>query len=198
MHRDPRAILFCHRLGKYGLKAIAAIVLLIMAIPIAAMAGQSDDRSYTSNGDYSATASGYSDDWMQSRLMRFYQHWQGVRYRYGGEDRRGVDCSGLVYRFYRDRFGMDVPRSTQLLAGMSHRLRPNKLAPGDILIFRIEGKGRHVGIYVADGTFIHASKSKGVMKSSLANSYWASRYHKAARIIEPEQAAGFSRRRASL
>ena len=82
----------------------------------------------------------------------------GVPYRYGGMDRNGFDCSGLVYYAYREA-GLQLARTT---AGLWETLQPvpkNALRSGDVLFFNIEGKVRHVGIYIGNGRFVHAPSS---------------------------------------
>ena len=178
----------------YAMKMVMALVALLFAFPQASVARSFD---YESSASYQQFES-RQEAWTYKQLQRYYRDWEGVRYKYGGLDKRGVDCSGFVYRFYRERYGMEIPRSTELISRISNRVRLNQLAPGDILIFRNDSKSLHVGIYVAGGMFIHASKSKGVMKSALSNPYWTSHYIKAVRVIEPDRADQFSRRRTSL
>ncbi len=94
-------------------------------------------------------------------------------YRYGGDSPRGFDCSGLVY-YAHLRNGIPIPRTAQ---DQQRRARPvalQDLTPGDLLFFReIERKPSHVGLYVGDGRFIHASTSeRAVTLSHLSNPYW--------------------------
>ncbi|MDX8407360.1 MAG: NlpC/P60 family protein [Mariprofundaceae bacterium] len=123
-----------------------------------------------------------ADTQIRQQLQRFYRQWRGVPYEFGGTDIHGVDCSGFVYRLFGDVYGLQVPRTTRELARLPYRVELNHLIAGDVLIFGRGNRNLHVGVYVANGEFIHASKSKGVVKSTLANPYWASRYAKAVRI----------------
>ncbi|WP_241609085.1 C40 family peptidase [Rosenbergiella australiborealis] len=110
--------------------------------------------------------------------------WRGTPYRYGGMSRSGIDCSGFVYRTYRDRFGIQLPRTTRQLSETGTKIRKKDLLPGDLVFFKTgwgEG-GLHVGIYDTQNQFIHASTSRGVMRSSLSNMYWQKVFWQARRL----------------
>lgn len=121
-------------------------------------------------------------DEVQDRLGRHFNEWYGTPYRYGGLDKRGVDCSGFVYITYRQVFGADIPRTTDSLARTGNRVTVYDLQPGDLVLFRT-GSYNHVGLYLADGIFMHASTSKGVMFSGLDEKYWRDHFWQARRII---------------
>jgi len=110
--------------------------------------------------------------------------WRGTPYRYGGLERSGVDCSGFVFRTYRDRFGIVLPRTTIAQTKLGTKVSRKELLPGDLVFFKTgEGEyGLHVGIYDSNGKFIHASTSRGVIRSSLDNVYWRKTYWQARRI----------------
>ncbi|QTF08775.1 endopeptidase [Brenneria izadpanahii] len=112
------------------------------------------------------------------------RQWYRTPYRYGGLDRRGIDCSGFVYLTFRDRFGMQLPRSTEAQTEVGERVDRDDLLPGDLVFFKTGsgGSGLHVGIYDKDDQFIHASTSQGVIRSSLENVYWKRAYWQARRI----------------
>ncbi|BEH98960.1 NlpC/P60 family protein [Edwardsiella ictaluri] len=112
------------------------------------------------------------------------QQWHGSPYRYGGMARSGVDCSGFVYRTFRDRFAIQLPRTTQEQTSLGTRVSRDDLLPGDLVFFRTGSgdNGLHVGIYDTNDTFIHASTSQGVTRSSLNNVYWRNAYWQARRL----------------
>ncbi len=110
-----------------------------------------------------------------------YGEWRGVPYRLGGLSKGGVDCSGLVHLTFRDRFGIQLPRTTADLAREGMDVRPRDRQSGDLVFFRINRRLNHVGIYMENGRFLHASTSSGVMISSLADPYWQQRYWKTVR-----------------
>ncbi len=108
-------------------------------------------------------------------LNGHFLSWRGVRHRYGGTSRRGVDCSAFVQLTFSDVFGIQIPRTTRKQSKLGKRV--------SLVFFKTGWLGRHVGVYVGGGTFIHASESKGVTRSSLQDHYWRKRYWKARRLL---------------
>lgn len=119
-----------------------------------------------------------------AQLNEQLRQWYRTPYRYGGIDRSGVDCSGFVYLTFRDRFAMQLPRTTEEQTELGTRIARDELLPGDLLFFKTGSgsSGLHVGIYDTDNQFIHASTSQGVIRSSLENVYWKRAYWQARRI----------------
>ncbi|RRZ90389.1 C40 family peptidase [Erwinia sp. 198] len=119
-----------------------------------------------------------------ARLNEQLREWRGTPYRYGGMGRRGVDCSGFVYLTFRDRFDLQLPRTTLAQTKTGTRIGKKDLLPGDLLFFKTGAgeNGLHVGIYDTDDQFIHASTSQGVIRSSLNNVYWKKVFWQARRI----------------
>ncbi|QKJ87862.1 Bifunctional murein DD-endopeptidase/murein LD-carboxypeptidase [Paramixta manurensis] len=124
---------------------------------------------------------------VKSRIMDQYADWKGVRYRLGGTTKRGIDCSAFVQTTFREQFGLDLPRSTWEQQGSGKEVSRNKLRPGDLVLFRAGSTGRHVGIYLGNDNFVHASTSSGVMISNLNDSYWKNRYREARRVLSKTQ-----------
>ncbi|WP_455427968.1 NlpC/P60 family protein [Dryocola sp. LX212] len=110
--------------------------------------------------------------------------WRGTPYRYGGMTRHGVDCSGFVLTTFRDQFDLQLPRETSAQAEIGTEIDKSDLLPGDLVFFKTGAgdSGLHVGIYDTDNQFIHASTSRGVMRSSLDNVYWRKKFWQARRI----------------
>ncbi|WP_439133813.1 NlpC/P60 family protein [Pseudomaricurvus sp.] len=119
---------------------------------------------------------------VQRKLYDQYQQWKGTGYAMGGLSRRGVDCSGLVYLTYRDQFGLRLPRSTKDQAIVGEKVKRSQLRSGDLVFFKTGFKVRHVGIYIEDGKFFHASTSRGVMISRLDDYYWKDKYWHSRRV----------------
>ncbi|MGP9767120.1 C40 family peptidase [Halomonas sp. AOP13-D3-9] len=126
---------------------------------------------------------------IRKALLAQHQRWAGTPYRIGGTSERGIDCSALVRNIYRDTFNLELPRSTR---GQVHEGRPidrQELQAGDLVFFQPPGRYNHVGIYVGNGYFLHASTSKGVIISSLDNSYWQRYYWQSRRALDPTHLA---------
>ncbi len=107
--------------------------------------------------------------------------WEGVPHQWGGTTRRGIDCSAFVQTLYRDVVDVRLPRTTRAQVRTGARVRLRDLRPGDLVFFRLD-KSRHVGVYLDNGRFVHASSSQGVAVSNLHASYWTERYWTARRI----------------
>jgi cell wall-associated NlpC family hydrolase len=116
-------------------------------------------------------------------LNEFYQ-WEGTPHKMGGNSKKGIDCSGFAHYMYRTLFNIKVPRSTKLFLKEGTRINKSQLKPGDMVIFSPPTYPHHVGIYVGDNKFIHASTTKGVMMSDLNNPYWLKYYLMSRRIIQ--------------
>jgi len=118
-------------------------------------------------------------------LLAQHERWMGTPYRLGGTSTRGVDCSALVQNVFEETFRLSLPRTTGEQVREGSPIARDELAPGDLVFFRPPGAYRHVGIYVGEGRFLHASSSRGVMISTLDNSYWRRYYWQARRALAP-------------
>jgi len=108
--------------------------------------------------------------------MAFHQEWRGTPYRLGGMSKRGIDCSAFVYLAYKELWGETIPRTTSEQLNSGAEVSKDRLKAGDLVFFKTGWTTRHVGIYLSDSKFLHASTSQGVMISTLENSYWKRKY----------------------
>lgn len=120
---------------------------------------------------------------VKSRIMNQYADWKGVRYRLGGSDKRGIDCSAFVQLTFLQQFGLNLPRSTSKQKESGRSIKKNRLLAGDLVLFRVGSTGRHVGIYLGNDNFVHASTRSGVMISNLNDTYWKKHYREARRVL---------------
>lgn len=118
-------------------------------------------------------------------LYREAADWLGTRYRRGGMSRKAVDCSGFTNIIYKTVFGKELDRVSTTIAKNVKESIPNKedLLPGDLVFFSTFGKKyiNHVGVYLGDGKFVHASIKKGVIISRLDEGYYSRNWKKGGR-----------------
>jgi len=115
-------------------------------------------------------------------LYAFVDEWQGVPYKYGGMNKSGVDCSGFTGLLYDSVYDKKLPRTTSEISKVSKTVKQKDLQEGDIIFFDINGKkGSHIGVYLMNDFFVHASSSKGVVISNLSNPYYKKAYGRAGR-----------------
>lgn len=121
----------------------------------------------------------------QSRLMREISKYMGVPYLLGGTSGEGLDCSAYTMLVYRQALGRELPRTSQEQAKVGSPVDSDDLKFGDLVFFNTTGEpASHVGIYLGDDLFAHASVSFGVTISSLQSTYYKNRFEQARRIIE--------------
>ena len=120
----------------------------------------------------------------KSKLETEYQHYKGIKYKYGGNDKRGFDCSGFVQTVYYNAFQVQLPRTTKEMSKLGRKAFKSRLKVGDLVFFRPSRKYRHLGIFIGNNTFIHSSSSKGITKSKLDNPYWKKKYRFSRRILK--------------
>ena len=122
-------------------------------------------------------------------LMKEYHQWAGTPYVFGGEGREGIDCSALMQHVFREQFNYTLPRTASEQMKKGRRISRAALKPGDLVFFKPARRSHHVGIYLGNGLFMHASSSQGVMISELSSKYWSRRYIQARRPLEQAQLA---------
>ncbi len=134
--------------------------------------------------EYHAQKTGLPVD-TASKLELYYQmyEWLGTRYRFGGETKRGVDCSGFTGIMYEKVYKRTLPRDSRSMFKMTNPISRSEMKEGDLLFFRIRrGQVSHVGIYIGENKFVHASTSQGVIISDLREDYYRRYFYKAGRL----------------
>jgi hypothetical protein len=108
-----------------------------------------------------------------TRLLTAVDNWYGVRYKYGGSSKAGVDCSAFVSAVYLSAYGITLSRISADQYKYARHIAPDALKEGDLVFFHIRGKGvSHVGIYLRNNKFIHASVRDGVRVDDLGMGFY--------------------------
>ena len=118
-------------------------------------------------------------------MLNSINKYKGVPYKWGGDTMKGMDCSGFTMKVYEESAKTAIPHHAASQYRLGTKISRRKLKFGDLVFFRdIESKGiSHVGIYVGNNEFVHASLSKGVVTSSMNQPYYKQRYVSARRLL---------------
>lgn len=120
----------------------------------------------------------------KTSLMAEIEPLLGTKYAWGGTTTKGFDCSGFTMYVFA-KFNIQLPHSSKLQAKQGEKVEKDKLRPGDLVFFDTGGNGiSHVGIFIGDGKFAHASTDDGVVITDLDDKYYAKRYVTARRILD--------------
>ena len=103
--------------------------------------------------------------------------WLNTPYRYGGSSHSGIDCSSLTQNIYMEAYRFQLPRTSEEQYKQGKPVRLNWIRAGDLIFFKRNRNGKmdHVGVYLGNGKFIHATRQKGVIISDLNSSYYKER-----------------------
>ncbi|MDR2461382.1 MAG: C40 family peptidase [Deltaproteobacteria bacterium] len=120
---------------------------------------------------------------MALQITKSVHNYLGTPYVYGGRSPKGFDCSGLVWYVFRQH-GVELPVSSYLQASVGKKVDFSELLPGDLLFFRSGKRIDHVGVYIGDGTMIHApGRGKYVRKANLDTDYYRRHFVMARRVL---------------
>jgi cell wall-associated NlpC family hydrolase len=128
-------------------------------------------------------------------LVKVAKSFMGAPYKYGGNTLRGLDCSAYVKKIY-EIFDVQLPRSAREQYQVGSRISREELAVGDLVFFKTRRYAKyptHVGIFIGDGNFIHASSGKGrlgVKIDSLGSNYYSGAFIGATRIKSEDTSHG--------
>lgn len=117
---------------------------------------------------------------LRQNILQNFSKWRGVRYRHGGSSHKGIDCSAFVQTIYYAALKRRLPRTTREQKYLGNAVAVSQLKVGDLVFFR---RNHHVGIYIGNGEFIHASQKKGVTIASLNNPYFKKNYTQARHLL---------------
>jgi len=148
-------------------------------IPLPAHESYSNEQANAISEKYAEILSISPKEISNLALYRFIDKWYGTNYRMGGCDQSGIDCSGFAQKLYADVYGVDLVRTSIDQFKSCKRIKHIKDATeGDLIFFCINNKRHisHVGIYLANNYFVHASTTNGVMISNLNEDYYQSTF----------------------
>ena len=166
---------------------LLAGVILACALPLAAAPLE---RGFdAAPGVFASQAERDAAYWdARFKVLAIAGKYERTPYRYGGADRSGIDCSGLVYVSFKEALSVTIPRSAKGLYTWSEKISVDMLQPGDLVFFSTDNTGTvsHVGLYAGGDRFIHSASAgtkTGVIYSGMAESYWARTFYGAGRAL---------------
>lgn len=165
---------------------------LIFLILISFTSCKSSKRAISNKTETSTKTSSRIDDSYYAkanRIITYAKAYEGTKYKYGGTNHDGLDCSGLVYLAFKEE-GIQIPRVSYIIAEEGKRISLKKVVKGDLLFFKTTKSSKrinHVGLVVSTKSniieFIHSTSSKGVVTSSLLEPYWNKAFVEARRVL---------------
>jgi lipoprotein Spr/probable lipoprotein NlpC len=140
-----------------------------MLLSIAVFFSACSSKRYVPSATKAAKAAEAMANLKNKQLFRYINDWSGVKYRLGGLDKRGIDCSGFTYLVQKDIYGKQLPRRSVDQASVIKEKNLNQLKEGDLIFFSFGGREiDHVGIYLNGDSFVHASPSRGIIVEDLS------------------------------
>lgn len=119
---------------------------------------------------------------INTALMDFYNEWKNVQYKFGGNSKKGIDCSAFTQRAFKEKLDITIPRSTRTQVKVGKEIKKSQLKLGDLVFFKTGKLDRHVGIYMGKGKFMHAS-IKGIKFTKLDKPFYKKAYWTSRRVI---------------
>jgi len=177
-------------LQKHGFRLVCLGLIALQAVFAGSLAAAPLDSDFALAPKASASQvekdAAYQE--ARARLLAAAGKYERTPYRYGGRDRKGLDCSGLVSLSFFEALGISVPRSAESLYSWVEKISIDNAQPGDLVFFRTTktNKISHVGIFTGDGRFIHSASEgpvTGVIYSRLDERYWSRTYAGAGRAF---------------
>lgn len=175
------------------MKLIKYFAGIMLAVSCLASQAQTAQPSSSSSSDPDNLAKEYFSQIMgvavnattNTKLYQFVYDWLGTPYRLGGNSKKGIDCSKFSLALYENVFNTSIGYNSRNQYAETTPVRKSELQPGDLVFFKIRSRNiTHVGVYLGDDKFAHASSSRGVMISNLNEAYWKRYYYNGGRPKE--------------
>jgi len=138
---------------------------------------------------YSVLLNTPAEEVRNTKMFEFIDDWYGTPYRLGGTTKKGVDCSAFSQFLFATVYGFSIPRTAREQYILTTRISKTKLKEGDLIFFNTRGGISHVGVYLQNNKFVHASTSGGVMISDIFDEYWARKFVGVGRLKNKESLA---------
>src|SRR5678815_5470019 len=122
---------------------------------------------------YAVLLSTPAEEVKHTKMFEFIDDWYGTPYRLGGTTKTGIDCSAFSQFLFASVYGFSIPRTAREQYNLTNRISRTQLTEGDLIFFNTRGGISHVGVYLQNNKFVHASTSGGVMISDIFDEYWA-------------------------
>ena len=160
---------------------------LCMLVLVAATSGQPstpNPNTYDLEKEVYSTFLKINIDTMYNPLLyKTAIEWLKTRYQYGGKNSQGIDCSDFSAMLYDRAYGIKISGSSAELCSKTERVKKEDLREGDLVFFKIQkNRVSHVGVYLTNNKFAHASTSQGVTIGDLTDPYWQRRLYNLGRI----------------
>lgn len=147
------------------------------------------NKKYTSNNSqnieikYAKLLNVDRKDISNKKLYSFIENWYGVKYKFGGKTKEGIDCSGLVSILNNEVYGKTINGNSSSLYQQCKKLTQEELKEGDLVFFKINSEDvSHIGIYLQNKKFVHASTKAGVIINDLNEEYYKKYYAGSGRL----------------
>jgi lipoprotein Spr len=165
------------------MKALLTILFACLILFCAAQKNTTKPASWTEMLDFYRTHELCPDSSDSPFLYSMIYNWMGTRYKYAGKGKKGIDCSGFVREIYQEAFCITLSGGSRDIWPMTVPVEKEELCEGDLVFFRIRrGQISHVGLYLGNNKFAHASVKKGVIISDLREAYYQKYFYKGGRV----------------
>ena len=135
---------------------------------------------------YAVLLSTPAEEVRNKKMFEFIDDWYGTPYRLGGTTKKGVDCSAFSQFLFASVYGLSIPRTAREQYSLTNRISRTELKEGDLIFFNTRGSISHVGVYLQNNKFVHASTSGGVMISDIFDEYWVRKFVGVGRLKDRE------------
>jgi murein DD-endopeptidase / murein LD-carboxypeptidase len=159
-------------------KFVATILFLIPAVLFS-------QNKYDSPDHYFSERNLFIDSSSNPFLYYKIFDWLGTRYKYSGKTENGIDCSGFVSEIYKNVYCTELSGGSRDIFKLTQPVNKTSLQEGDLLFFKIKkGNISHVGVYLGNNKFVHATTRIGVTVSDLDEPYYKKYFYKGGRLVQ--------------